>query len=90
KSILRRKVMRKFLLALLVSSFVVSGVAIAQQSGKPEQSSSMQGMMGEMKSGKEGEHKDGMMRMMKMMDQCSAMMKSAATDAGPAKESPKQ
>lgn len=81
--------MRKFLLALLVSSFVVSGVAIAQQSGKPEQSSSMQGMMGEMKGGKDGEHMGGMMRMMKMMDQCSAMMESAHGSEEP-KESPKK
>lgn len=70
--------MKKFALALLVSSLVVSGIALAQQSGKQEESSHMQGMMGDMmKGGKEGERMDGMMRMMKMMDQCSAMMEDS-------------
>ena len=65
--------MKKFVLALLVSSLAVSGVAVAQQSGKQEQSLPRQGMMGEMKSGKEGDQMGGMMGMMKMMDECSKM-----------------
>jgi hypothetical protein len=65
--------MKKLILALLVSSLAVSGVAVAQQSGNQEQSSPRQGMMEEMKSGKEGDHMGGVMGMMKMMDQCSKM-----------------
>ncbi len=85
--------MKKFVLVLLVS-LMVSGVALAQQSGKQEssqqQGSRMQGMMEDMmKGGKEGENKDGMMRMMKMMDQCSQMMESSHPDSGPAKKDQK-
>jgi len=71
--VLGGKVMKKFVLALLVSSLAVSGVAVAQQSDEQEQRSPMQGMMGEMKSGKEGDHMGGMMGIMKMMDECSKM-----------------
>jgi hypothetical protein len=71
----------------LVSLLVLSGMALASQSGEQKEHSSMMEEM--MKGGKEGEHKDGMMRMMKMMDQCSAMMESAKESDG-TKESQKQ
>jgi hypothetical protein len=75
--------MKNFVLALLVSSLFVSGVAVAQQSGKKEEGPPMKGMMEDMmKSGKDGGHMEGMMRMMKMMDQCSAMMDSSEANAG--------
>ena len=80
--------MKTISLAVLVSFFVLSGLALASQSGEQkERPSSMQEMM---KGDKDGEHMGGMMRMMKMMDQCSAMMESAQTDAGREKESQKQ
>jgi hypothetical protein len=71
----------------LVSLLVLSGMALASQSGEQKEHSSVMEEM--MKGGKEGEHKDGMMRMMKMMDQCSAMMESAR-ESGGTKESQKQ
>lgn len=75
-------------LAVLVSFLVVSGLALASQAGEQnERPSSMEEMM---KGGKEGEHMNSMMRMMRMMDQCSAMMESAQSDAGREKESQKQ
>jgi Spy/CpxP family protein refolding chaperone len=80
--------MKTISLAVLVSFLVVSGLALASQSGQQkERPSSMQEMM---KGDKDGEHMGGMMRMMKMMDQCSAMMESAQTDAGREKESQEQ
>ena len=66
----------------LVSFLVLSGMALAAQSGEQEQRSSSPMMQEMMKGGKEGEHMDGMMRMMKMMDQCSAMMDSSEAKAG--------
>ena len=80
--------MKTISLAVLVSFLVLSGLALASQSGEQkERPSSMQEMM---KGDKDGEHMGGMMRMMKMMDQCSAMMETAQTDAGREKESQKQ
>ena len=80
--------MKTISLAVLVSFLVLSGLALASQSGEQkERPSSMQEMM---KGDKDGEHMGGMMRMMKMMDQCSAMMESAERDAGREKESQKQ
>jgi hypothetical protein len=77
-------------LSVLVSFLVLSGLALASQSGesgnKTERPSSMEETM---KSGKEGEHIDGMMRMMKMMDQCNAMMESAHDHGEKTKETPK-
>jgi hypothetical protein len=55
---------------------VLSGLALASQSGEQKEHPARP-MMQEMMKGKEGEHMDGMMRMMKMMDQCSAMMESS-------------
>jgi len=71
----------------LVSFLVLSGIALAAQSGeKKDNSSTMEEMMkGE--KGKEG--MSDMMRMMKMMDQCAAMMESAK-ESGGTKESQKQ
>ena len=75
-------------LTVLVSLVVLSGLALAVQSGEEKERSSSPMMHEMMKSGKEGEHKDGIMRMMKMMDQCSAMMESGKESAG-AKENQK-
>jgi hypothetical protein len=74
-------------LFVLVSLLVLSGLALASQSGEQRDHSSMMQEM--MKGGKQGEHKDGMMRMMKMMDQCAAMMESAHGSEG-AKENQKK
>jgi prophage maintenance system killer protein len=66
--------MKTISLAVLVSFLVLSGLALAAQSGEQRDHSSMMQEM--MKGEKQGEHMDGMMRMMKMMDQCAAMMES--------------
>jgi len=78
--------MKKFVLLGLVSLFIVSGLALADQSEKQKESS-MQGMMQQMMGGERaGEGMSGMEgimnmmgmmgRMNQMMDQCSAMMSS--------------
>ena len=56
----------------------------AEQPGKQQKDSSMQGMMQEMMKGeKTGEGgMGGMMRMMKMMEQCSVMMEQCCGTAG--------
>ena len=71
----------------LVSFLVLSGIALAAQSGeKKDNSSTMEEIMkGE--KGKEG--MSDMMPMMKMMDQCAAIMESAK-ESGGTKESQKQ
>lgn len=79
--------MYKFVLALLVSFLVISGIGFAQQTQKQEQRSPMQGGMEQMMKG--GEGMGGMMRMMKMMDQCGQMMESSHPDPGPAKKDQK-
>jgi len=66
--------MKTISLAVLVSFLVLSGLALASQSGEQKDHSSMMQEM--MKGEKQGEHIDGMTRMMKMMDQCAAMMES--------------
>ena len=66
--------MKTISMAVLVSFLVLSGWALASQSGEHKDHSSMMQEM--MKGGEQREHKDGMMRMMKMMDQCAAMMES--------------
>jgi hypothetical protein len=76
-------------LGVLVSFVVLSGLALAAQSGKQKERPSSPMMQEMMKGGKEGEHMDGMMRMMKMMDQCAAMMDSAHGSEG-AKEDQKK
>lgn len=78
--------MKKLILAGLTSLVVLSGVALAEQTGEQKRSSSMQGMMQQMMGGETAgrgmgggmEGMMGMMRMMgqmgQMMDQCVAMM----------------
>jgi Spy/CpxP family protein refolding chaperone len=78
--------MKSITLAVL-AAIVLSGVALASQSGEQKDHSSMMQEM--MKGGNQGEHKDGMMRMMKMMDQCAAMMDSDHGSEG-AKENQKK
>jgi hypothetical protein len=63
----------------LVSLLVVSGVALAAQSGEQKSQSSM--MEGMMKGGQDGERMQGMMRMTKMMDECASMMDFTHTSA---------
>jgi hypothetical protein len=71
--------MKTISLAGLVSFLVLSGLALASQSGEQKDHSSMMQEM--MKGEKQGEHMDGMMRMMKMMDQCAAMMSTHGSEA---------
>jgi hypothetical protein len=76
--------MKHLIFAALVSLVILSGFALAHQSGDEKKGSSMKDMMQEMMKGKEpgerGMHgmgdMGGMMGMMKMMEQCSDMMKS--------------
>lgn len=83
--------MKKLISIGLLALLVLSGAAMAQQSGDQEKGSRMHGMMGQMMQGeKSGEggmgDMKGMMKMMgqmsKMMDQCSSMMESAPTKNG--------
>ncbi len=71
----------------LVSFLVLSGMALAAQSGEKKDHSSMMEEMMKGEKGKEG--MGGMMGMMKMMDQCASMMESAK-ESGGSKESQKQ
>lgn len=76
--------MRHLILAGLVSLVILSGFALAHQSGDEKKGYSMKDMMQQMMKGKEpgevGMHgmddMGRMMGMMKMMEQCSDMMKS--------------
>jgi hypothetical protein len=71
---------KKLALIGLVFFAILSGAAIAQQSGGQEKGPSMKDMMQHMTGGETPGNMMGMMRMMeqmsKMMDQCSAMMGS--------------
>lgn len=86
--------MKKFALAALVSLLILSGVALAYQSGEEKRGSSMPGMMQQMMGGgttSEGmAGMGGMMGMMgqmtKMMDQCATMMGSSQSEAQGTKE----
>ena len=89
--------MKKFTLAALVSLLILSGVALAYQSGEEKRGSSMPGMMQQMMGGETaGEGMAGiggmmgMMRLMgqmtKMADQCAAMMGSSQSEAQGTKE----
>jgi hypothetical protein len=87
--------MKQVILAGLVSLVILSGFAVAQQSGDEKKDSSMKDMMRQMmkqkQSGEGGmEGMGGMMGMMKMMEQCSDMMKSSHHQGEKAKESQKQ
>ncbi len=83
--------MKKIMVAGLVSVLILSGVALAQQSGEEKKGSLMPNMMQQMMRGeKAGGGMGGMMGMMgmmemmgqmgKMMDQCSAMMGSGESE----------
>ncbi len=76
--------MKRIVSVGLLSFLILSGVALAYQSGEQEKSSSsMRSMMDEMMKGETGkEGMGGMMRMMKMMDQCASMMESSQATAG--------
>lgn len=90
--------MKKITFVGLLSFLMLSGLALAEQTGQEKKASPMQGMMQEMMqemmkgkgSGEGGT--GGMMGMMKMMEQCGAMMEKCcpATESDKAKESPKQ
>lgn len=74
--------MKTITLAVLVSFLLLSGLAMASQSGEQKRDPSMMEHM--MKQGKGGEGSRGhMMRMMKMMDQCSAMMETSHSSEEP-------
>lgn len=87
--------MKKFALAALVYLLILSGVALAHQSGEEKRGSSMPGMMQQMMGGgTPGEGMAGMGGMMgmmgqmtKMMDQCTTMMGSSQSEAQGTKES---
>lgn len=84
--------MKKITFVGLLSFLMLSGLALAEQTGQEKKASPMQGMMQEMmqeeKTGEGG--MGGMMRMMKMMEQCGAMMESMHTGSGEAKEGQKK
>ena len=86
--------MKKITFVGLLSFLMLSGLALAEQSGEEKKGSSMQGMMQQMMKGESGgesgmEGMMGMMKMMgqmgKMMDQCAAMMASGQTQEDPKK-----
>lgn len=89
--------MKHLILVGLVSLVILSGFALAHQSGDEKKGSSMKDMMQEMMKGKEagegGMHgmgnMGGMTGMMKMMEECSDMMKSSHHQAEKAKENQK-
>lgn len=90
--------MKKITLAALASVLVLSGAAVAQQSGEQKKSSRMGGAMQEMMMGNRGgengmggmEGMMGMMKMMgqtdKMMNQCASMMGSMQSGSEPPKQ----
>jgi len=80
--------MKTITLFAVASFLVLSGLALASQSGEQKDHPSMMEEM--MKGGKEGESMDGMMRMMKMMEQCASMMESTHSGSGQTKEGRKQ
>jgi len=82
--------MKTITLAVLVS-IVLSGLALASQSGDQMDHPSMMQEMMKGEKGMEGmSGMGGMMRMMKMMDQCGAMMESTHDQGEKAKESQNQ
>ena len=85
--------MKKLALLGLVSLFLLSGAAGADQAGEQKGASPMGGMMEQMMSGTDMGGMGGMMGMMnmmgemgKMMDQCSAMMESMHKEAATSKK----
>ncbi|MDP2603930.1 MAG: hypothetical protein Q8S00_15240 [Deltaproteobacteria bacterium] len=82
--------MKTITLAVLVS-IVLSGLALASQSGDQKDHTAMMQEMMKGEKGMEGmSGMGGMMRMMKMMDQCGAMMESTHDQGEKAKESQNQ
>jgi hypothetical protein len=79
--------MKHLILAALVSLVILSGCALAHQSGDEKKGSSMQDMM-KQKQSVEGSTEG--MGMMKMMEQCNEMMKSAQHQGERAKENQKK
>jgi len=84
--------MKKITFVGLLSFLMLSGLALAEQTGQEKKTSPMQGMMQEMMKGKGsgGSGMGGMMGMMKMMEQCGAMMESMHTGSGETKEGQKK
>ena len=79
--------MKTTALAVVMSSLILSGWALAAQETEQKKDSSMMEHM--MKEGEGEKSRRGMMRMMKMMDQCSRMMESSHGSEEP-KESSKE
>lgn len=78
--------MKKITFVGLWSFLMLSGLALAEQTGQEKKGSPMQDMMQEMMKGKEsGEDGTG-----GMMDQCTAMMGSGKTESGETKEGQKK
>jgi hypothetical protein len=78
----------KTITSAVLVSIVLSGLALASQSGDQMDHPSMMQEMIKGEKGMEGMGgMGGMMRMMKMMDQCGAMMESTHDQGGKAKES---
>lgn len=80
--------MKTITLIAVVSFLVLSGLALASQSGEQKDRPSTMDEM--MKGGKEGEQMGGMMRMMKMMDHCASMMESKDSKSNQKEESQKK
>lgn len=79
--------MKTIILAVL-ASIVLSGLALASQSGEQKDHTSMMQEMMKGEKGMEGmSGMGGMMRMMKMMNQCSTMMESTPDQGEKSKES---
>jgi hypothetical protein len=76
--------MKTISMAVWVSFLVLSGLAVASQSGEQKDHSSRMEEM--MKGENQEKHMDGMMRMMKMMELCSEMMESHHDQNGKVKE----
>ena len=83
--------MRKIISVGLLSLLILSGVALAQQSGEQGKSFSMKDMMPEMMKGEKNSERgmEGMMGMMKMMEQCGAMAEQccSTSDTGKSERS---
>jgi hypothetical protein len=82
--------MKHLILAALVSLVILSGCALAHQSGDEKKGSSMQDMMKQKQSVEGSTEGMGEMGMMKMMEQCNEMMKSAQHQGERAKENQKK
>ena len=79
--------MKTTALAVVMSSLILSGWALAAQETEQKKDPSMMEHM--MKEGEGEKSRRGMRRMMKMMDQCATMMESAH-GSEESKDSPKK